>query len=76
MALDHVAQRAGLLVVGRAVLDAERLGHGDLDVIDIMPVPDRLEEDVGEAEGEDVLDRLFAEVVIDPVDLPLGEDRR
>ncbi len=74
VALHHVAQRAGLLVVGAAALDAERFGHRDLDVIDVVTVPDRLEQDVGEAEGEHVLHGFFAEVVIDPIDLPLGKD--
>ena len=65
-----------LLVVAGAALDADRLGDGDLDVVDVVAVPDRLEQDVGEAEGEDVLDRFLAEVVVDAVDLPLGERLR
>jgi len=28
--------------------DAERLGHRDLDVVDVTPVPERLEEAVAE----------------------------
>src|SRR5205823_11969288 len=39
-----------------------------------VAVPHRLEDAVGEAEDEDVLDRLLAEVVIDPIDLLLRED--
>jgi hypothetical protein len=76
VALDHVAEGAGVLVVAAAPFDAEGLGGGDLDVVDVLPVPDRVEEAVGEAEGEDVLDRLFPEVVVDPVDLALREHRR
>ncbi len=48
--------------------------HGDLDVIDIIPVPDRLKEGVGEAEGQDILDRLLAQVMIDAEDLTFIED--
>ena len=70
--LDHVAQRAGLLVVAAAPLDAERLGDGDLHVVDVAAVPERLEDAVGEAEDQDVLDRLLAEVVVDAVDLRLS----
>ena len=73
--LEHVAQAPRLLVVARAVLDADRLGHGDLHVVDVLAVPERLEERVGEAEHQDVLDGLLAEVVVDAVDLPLGEQR-
>src|SRR5439155_18782056 len=52
----------------------DRFGGGDLNVIDVLTCPDRLEDAVGEAEHEDVLDGLFAEVVIDPEDLVLAED--
>ena len=71
--LDHVAQRAALVVVA-ARAGADRLGHRDLHVVDVRRVPDRLEEDVGEAQRQQVLHRLFAEVVIDAVDLIFLED--
>ena len=71
--LHHVAQRAGAFVVARAPLDADGLGRGDLHVIDVAPVPDRLEHAVGEAEHQQVLDGLLAEVVIDAEDLRLVE---
>ena len=63
--LDHVAQRAGTVVVAAAVLDAEGLGHGDLHVVDVLRVPQRLEQRVGEAQRQQVLHRLLAEVVVD-----------
>ena len=71
--LDDVAQGAGRLVEAAAVLDPELLGHGDLDLVDVPAVPDGLEDGVGEAQGEDVLDRLLPQVVVDPVDLVLVE---
>ena len=57
------------------MLDAERLGDGDLHVVDVAAIPDRLEDAVAEAEHQDVLDGLLAEVVIDPVDLVLAHHR-
>ena len=70
---DHVAVRAGLLVEADALLQRQRLGHVDLHVVDVVAVPDRLEQTVGEAEGEDVLRRLLAEEVVDAEDLALVE---
>ena len=67
----HVAQRAGLLVELAAVLDTDGLRDGDLNVIDLLPVPQRLEQAVGETQRHDVLDRFLAEEMIDPVDLML-----
>ena len=69
MVLDDVPRHAGLLVELAAALDADLLGDGDLHVVDVLAVPERLEDAVREAEDEEVLDRLLAEVVIDPEDL-------
>src|SRR6185295_78975 len=72
--LDHVADGARLLVEPAAPLDAEALGHRDLHALHVVPVPDRLEERVGEAEHEEVLHRLPPEIVVDAEDLRLVED--
>ena len=72
--LEEVAAGARLLVERAAVLDPDRLGDGDLDMVDVAAVPDRLEDPVAEPEDEEVADRLLAEVVIDPIDLRLAED--
>ena len=72
--LEEVPDRPGLLVERAAGLDPDRLGHGDLHVVDIAAVPDRLEDAVAEPEDEQVPDRLLAQVVVDPVDLLLAED--
>ena len=66
--LDDVANDARLLVELAAALDPELLGHGDLDVLDVVAIPHRLEKRVREAEVEDVLDGFLAEVVIDAED--------
>ncbi len=74
MILDHVGERAGFLVIGAAALDADRFGGGDLDVIDVTAVPERLENPVAEAKGQDVLHGFLAQVMIDAVDVGFGED--
>ena len=71
--LDDVPQRPGLLVELAAALDAEALGDHHLDVVDVAPVPDRLEDRVGEPQRQDVLHRLLAHVVVDAEDLGLVE---
>src|ERR687891_582428 len=62
-------------VVARARADPEVLGRGDLDVVDVVAVPDRLEHVVREPERHHVLDRLLAQGVVDAEDLALAEDR-
>jgi hypothetical protein len=42
-------------------------------MIDVVPVPDRLEQPVGEAQHQNVLHRFLSEIMIDPIDLMLGE---
>jgi len=70
---DHVPVGAGVIVEVGASVDRERLGHVDLYVGDVLVVPDRLEQAVGEPEGQDVVDRLLAQEVVDPVHLGLAE---
>jgi len=64
--LQHVAHRPGFVVVVAAALDADRLGHGDLHLGDVARVPQRLEQRVAEAQRQQVLHALLAEVVVDP----------
>ena len=71
--LHHVAHRARLVVVLAPAGDADVLGDGDLHVVDVARVPQRLEQRVGEADRHQVLHRLLAEVMVDPVDLRLVE---
>ena len=71
---DHVAIGAGLLVEADALAEVEGLRHVDLHMVDEIAVPDRLEQAVGEPEGENVLRRLLAEEMIDAENLVLGED--
>ena len=72
--LEDVARGAGLLVERAPVLDADRFGHRDLDVVDVAPIPERLEDAVAEPEDQQVTDGLLAQVVVDAVDLRLAED--
>ena len=73
MILQHVADHAGFFIVRAAVLDAKRLGHGDLHMVDIALVPDRLPDRVGEAKVQNVLHGFLAKVVVDAIDLRLVE---
>ena len=72
--LDHVPGRADAVVVAGPAADADVLGHRDLHVVDEVGVPDRLEQLVGEAQRQDVLHRLLAEVVVDAEDRLGRED--
>ena len=71
--LHHVARYTGVVVVAAAQFHAELLGDGDLHIVDVAAVPDRLEDAVAKTEDHDVLHGLFAEVVVDAVNLRLGD---
>ena len=74
MVLHHVADRSGLIVKSTAALNAEILRHRDLHALDVVAVPKRLQKSVGKAEEQHVVDRPFAEIMIDAKDVSFVED--
>src|SRR6478672_8368173 len=65
MIWNHVAQRTGRLVKPAAVFHANRLGRGDLHVIDPIAIPDWFEQSVGEPERHDALNCVLPQKVVD-----------
>ena len=65
-----------MIEVAAAALGAEGLLEDDLDVADVVAVPQRGEKTVGEAHDDQVLGEFFAEVVVDAVQLRLREELR
>ena len=63
--LNDVPDGADGVVEARAPLDSESLGHRDLHALDPVAVEAALEERIGGAKVDDVLDRLFAEIMVD-----------
>jgi hypothetical protein len=74
MVLHHVAQRAGGLVEGAALLDAQFFGDGDLDVGNVFAPPQRLEQRIAKAQRKQVLHRRLAQVVVDAKHLLFAEN--
>ena len=65
MVLHHVAHGAVFVIIGPAFANALRLRDGNLHVVDGEIVPQGFEQTVGEPQGDQVLHRLLAEIVID-----------
>mmetsp|Transcript_2092 Transcript_2092/g.7665 ORF Transcript_2092/g.7665 Transcript_2092/m.7665 type:complete len:226 (+) Transcript_2092:1053-1730(+) len=76
MVLNHVADDAVLVKVAAAPLRPERLFEDDLDVRDVVSVPQRRKEAIGEAHHDEVLHKLLPEVMVDPVHLLLRKEGR
>ena len=73
MVLHDVAQGAEVIVIRPAALHADGFGDGDLHMLDGILVPQRLEQGVGEAQRDQVLDGFLAEIVIDAQDAVFAE---
>src|SRR5215216_1014180 len=73
MVLDHIANRAGAVVVAAAPFHADLFGHQNLYVIDVAAIPERLKDAVAESKGQNVLDGFFAQIMVDPIDLAFIE---
>ena len=66
----------GRFVITGARSDAERFRRCDLHMIDVVRVPERLENRVGESQDEDVLRGFFAEEMVDAIGLLLVKELR
>src|SRR6266487_4367896 len=76
MVLYHIAHSACFFIISTATFHTEVLRHGDLYMVNIAPVPYRLEDAVSQAKDQDILHSFFAQVVVDAVDLLLFKDSR
>mmetsp|Transcript_9702 Transcript_9702/g.31580 ORF Transcript_9702/g.31580 Transcript_9702/m.31580 type:complete len:350 (+) Transcript_9702:467-1516(+) len=71
--LHDVSDDAVVVEVPPAPLGPEVLTEDDLHAADVLAAPEGLEHEVGEAQHEEVLDQLLAQVVVDAVDLLLRQ---
>src|SRR6266700_7736870 len=73
MVLHHVANGAGLVVKTSAALYAEVLCHSDFYALDVVAIPKSFDKSVGETEGQQVVNRSLAKVVVNAKDIGLIE---
>ena len=73
--LEHIPQDAGLVVIVGPVGNVNRLGNRYLHVVNIISVPNRFENGIGKAEHQQILDRLFTQVVVDAEHLVFPKNR-
>src|SRR5262249_19708297 len=69
MVLNHVADGAGLIIERPPALYPEILRHGDLYALDLITVPERLQERILESEEHHVMDWSFSQIMIDAEDV-------
>src|SRR5690606_4299417 len=66
-------KRAGAIEVSRAAADSEGFRERHLHVVDVVAIPERLDDSIRETKDEQVLHGILAEEVIDAIDLLLAE---
>src|ERR1700680_2243154 len=74
MIWNHVAKRAGSFIEAAAMFYANGFRGSDLHVIDVVAIPQRFNNVVGETEDHQILNGLFPKIMIDAVNLVLGEN--
>src|SRR5215831_8596974 len=71
--LNNIADCASLIVECSSALNSEVFRHGDLYALDLIAVPERLEERILEAEEDHVMHWSFSQIMIDAEDVFLIE---
>ena len=65
MVLDHVARGTNAVVVPSTAADSDVFCHRDLHMVHVLVVPNWFEHRVCESNGQQVLNSLFSEVMVD-----------
>ena len=69
MVLHHVAQSTYSIVKLTTTRHAQFLCYGDLHMLHPFTPPQRFKQDIGKTQGEQILHRLFAQIVVYAVNL-------
>ena len=75
MVLDHVTQRAGIVIKASASLEPDSLADSNLHMRDSIGVPQRLKHHIGKAQRHQVLDGFLAQIMVDTEGALFGEYR-
>jgi len=73
MVLHDIADRTHLFIENSPPFDSEGFGHCHLHALYVVAIPDWLQERVGKAEVEQILDWFLAKVMIDSKNRRLGK---
>ena len=73
MVRHHVAQGASHIEVTAALFHAHRFSYRDLHVVNVVLVPNRFKDAIAEAENQNVLHGLFAQIMVNAENLIFGE---
>jgi len=73
MILDYVSNGAGFIVESTTALHPEIFGHCDLHAFDVVAIPERLHESIGEAEQEHIAHWPLSKVVVNTKNVALGK---
>jgi hypothetical protein len=71
--LHNIPDGAGLILERSSTLNSEVFGHRDLHALDLIAVPERLQECILETEKDHVMHRPFSQVMIDAENMFLVE---
>ena len=69
MVLHDISDDAIVVEVATTTIHTKGLFEHDLDIVDVLSVPDCAENQVGEASDEEVLDHFLSEIMVDSLDV-------
>src|SRR5690554_3407312 len=63
--LDNITGSTDAIIVSSPRSHPDILGHSDLYMVDMVPIPNRFPKLICKAQSKDILHRLFTQIVID-----------
>jgi hypothetical protein len=56
----HIADDAGIFKIAGTATNSHRFRHVDLDMVDVMVIPEWFENAIGKTKDKDILDCFFS----------------
>ena len=73
MVLHHIAHRAGFIIIFAAPAHAHGFRNSDLNMINILRIPERLKQHISKTDRHQILYGFFAQIMINTIDLLFAE---
>ena len=69
MVLHHITEGTGLIIVATAFFNSQLFSKGNLNIINVLAVPDIFKQQISKADCKNLLNHFLAQIVVNAENL-------